>query len=91
MVWFPPISSTSGLDCNCRTFSVSESTGSFEICAEILFINGTALTTTNYTVTVHTNGLIGSARSKLVCFKYLLGSLLENTSSSLYYYLCRLM
>lgn len=66
MVWFPPVSSANGLDCNCRTFTVSESTGSLEICAEILFINGTTLTTTNYTVTMHTNGLSGSARSKFV-------------------------
>ena len=66
MVWFPPTSSTNGLDCICRTFSVSESSGSLRVCAEILFINGTALTTTNYTVNMHTNGLSGSAISKFI-------------------------
>ena len=65
MVWFPPTSSNSGLNCVCRRFSMSESTGTFQICPEILLINGSSLTTTNYTVTVHTNGLLGTARGKL--------------------------
>ena len=70
-MWFPPTSSNDGLNCICHTFSVSESTGSFQICPEILFVNGTSLTTTNYTVTMHTNGLSGTARSKLnyLCLK----------------------
>lgn len=64
VVWFPPTSSPNGLNCVCRTIPVSESTGSIQVCPEILFINGTNLTTTNYTVTMHTNGLSGTARSK---------------------------
>jgi hypothetical protein len=42
-------------------FYVNEGTGSLTVCAEILFINGTALTTANYTVIVDSS----SALSKL--------------------------
>ena len=62
MVWIRARFSTYGSEC--CTFSVGEWAGSLQMCAEIMFINGTAVTTTNYTVTMHANGLSGSARSK---------------------------
>lgn len=55
-----------GGDCSYR---VDEESGSLTVCAEILFINGTALTTANYTVSISTDDATGdgyiSAQSKL--------------------------
>ena len=67
-MWIPPRFLSYAYSSDCCTFYVSESTGSLQVCAEIMFINGTALTTTNYTVVMHTDGLLGSARSKFFLF-----------------------
>ncbi len=41
-----------GLQNACGAHYVNEGSGPLTVCAEILFINGTALTTANYTVIV---------------------------------------
>ena len=52
------------LENGCCGESVNEEAGAFTVCAEILFINGTALTTSNYTVIISEDLTSGSAESK---------------------------
>ena len=48
LVWF-------SVGCSC-SYSVNEQSGSLQVCAELAFINGTATTTTNYTVDLSASG-----------------------------------
>ena len=48
-------------ECGC-SYAVNEQTESLEVCAEILFINGTATTISDYDVTMST--IEGSATSE---------------------------
>lgn len=48
---------------NC-SYGVAEEAGPLTVCAEILFINGTALTTANYTVTISIDDRADGAQSK---------------------------
>ena len=48
-------------ECDC-SYSVNEQSGSLEVCVEILFINGTATTISDYNVTMST--VQGSATSE---------------------------
>ena len=56
LVWFDA-------GCSC-SYSVNEQSGSLEVCARILFINGTELTTSDYTVTISADTTSASAQSK---------------------------
>ena len=47
--------------CSCY-YGVNEQTGSVEVCAEILFINGTASTTSDYHVTISADNTSASAQ-----------------------------
>ena len=53
--------------CSCY-YEVNEQTGSLEVCAEILFINGTASTTSDYTVTISADNTSASAQCKRSAF-----------------------
>ena len=56
LVWFDA-------GCSC-SYSVSEQSGSLQVCAEILFINGTNLTTSDYSVTLSADNSSATANSK---------------------------
>ena len=43
---------------------MSEQSGSLQVCAEILFINGTRLTTSDYSVTLSADNSSATANSK---------------------------
>ena len=58
MVWFD-------VGCSC-SYGVNEQSGSLEVCAQILFINGTELTISDYTVTISADTTSASAQSELM-------------------------
>ena len=58
MVWFD-------VGCSC-SYDVSEQSGSLEVCAQILFINGTELTISDYTVTISADTTSASAQSEIM-------------------------
>ena len=56
LVWFDA-------GCSC-TYHLNEESGTQQVCAEILFINGTELTTSEYSVTLSLDTLSATADSK---------------------------
>ena len=58
LVWFDA-------GCSC-SYTLSEEGGTRQVCAEILFINGTELTTSEYSVTLSPDTSSATADSKLL-------------------------
>ena len=54
--------------CSCSYNSVNEYEMSKEVCADILFVNGTEFTTSNYTVTVSTADTSSTIQSIYLLF-----------------------
>ena len=48
---------------------INEESGPLTVCAEILFVNGTSLTTDNYTVIISTDDTIAGFSSAISKFK----------------------
>ena len=64
-IWLPI-----GCSCSCSYYAY-ESRGFLEVCAEILFMNGTDMTTANYTVTLSADSMSASSSAQSMCnFKY---------------------